>query len=359
MRLTITLGLLLAAATPTRAAEYPLWDTKESIEAYAQKVNLPPTQLINLGNGVTLDLVLIPAGNFIMGTPEPKPPFITVAKAKSLIGMGVVLCMGMVALLVANKRAGARFSFSLLWLMLFSLCASFIACGAAWWQMALQQLEEHVLVMAGYAKIPANEKPAHEVTLSKPFYMGKYVVTQAQYQAVMKTNPSRSKCEYTPVDSVTWDGAEIFSQHVQALAGKTSRLPTEAEWEFACRAGTTTDFYSGSSDEDLARVGLYGKTKKSHNFGSETVGLKPPNKFGLYDMHGNVWQWCQDWMDATYYQKSSEKDPAGPKRTIERVLRGGCYFGDATTCRAAHRGSQIPIMKNEYCGFRIVIDLEK
>jgi formylglycine-generating enzyme required for sulfatase activity len=176
------------------------------------------------------------------------------------------------------------------------------------------------------------EKPVHQVTISRAFYMGKYEVTQAQWQAVMGNNPSYFKdCANCPVERVSWDDTQEFIQRVNGMNdGYSYRLPTEAEWEYACRAGTTGD-YAGNPGE----MAWY-----SENSGSKThdVGTKQPNAFGLYDMHGNVWEWCQDWYHVDYNGAPSDGSAwlSGGEQGYW-VLRGGSYYVDATGLRSAVR----------------------
>ena len=154
-----------------------------------------------------------------------------------------------------------------------------------------------------------NEGPQHEVAISKPFYMGIYHVTQEQYEAVMGKNPSNFKGQQNPVETVSWDEAVEFCKKASEKAGKKVRLPTEAEWEYACRAGSKTRFCFGDDDDKLGDFAWY-----AANSGNTThpVGQKKPNAWGLYDLHGNVWQWCADRYDAKYYGNSPKTDPTGP-----------------------------------------------
>jgi formylglycine-generating enzyme required for sulfatase activity len=176
----------------------------------------------------------------------------------------------------------------------------------------------------------ADEKPVHRVRISRPFEMGKYEVTQAQWEAVTGSNPSYFKGADLPVERVSWDDAQQFIQKLNAQNdGHIYRLPTEAEWEYACRAGSTGD-YAGNLDA----MGWYDK-----NSGHKTnpVGQKQPNAWGLYDMHGNVWEWCQDWYGENYYAQSPGADPQGPASGSGRVTRGGGWIGPAAHCRSAFR----------------------
>jgi len=192
-----------------------------------------------------------------------------------------------------------------------------------------------------------DEQPVHQVTISEPFYMGKYQVTQAQWRAVMGNNPSRFEgCDQCPVEQVSWNDAQEFISRLNSRVDDEFRygLPTEAQWEYACRAGTTGD-YAGNLDE----MAWY-----SGNSGSKTypVGQKKPNAWGLYDMHGNIWEWCQDWYDSGYYAKSPGVDPRGPEGGSDRVHRGGGWGDDGRGCRSALRGNYSPGNRFDYLGFR-------
>lgn len=222
----------------------------------------------------------------------------------------------------------------------------------------------------------SDEKPVHTVTISRAFYMSKYEVTQKQYQAVMGNNPSNFKGENHPVEQVTWYDAVAFCNALSQQEGKTPcytingtnvtcnwdangyRLPTEAEWEYACKAGTSTDFYSGSLtnpnctpiDANLDNIAWY---CGNANNTSHPVGQKQPNAFGLYDMSGNVWECCWDWYDS--YSSTAVTDPTGASAGSFRVIRGGSwsdYF--AYFCRSASRSFSIPNFNDSYMGFRIV-----
>jgi formylglycine-generating enzyme required for sulfatase activity len=176
-----------------------------------------------------------------------------------------------------------------------------------------------------------DQKPPHEVQITKGFQMGKYEVTQAQWEAVMGNNPSEFKGPNKPVDSVSWDDAEKFLQKLNEMNdGYLYRLPTEAEWEYAARAGTVTDY---DSDLDTFWDG--------QNSGGEThpVGQKKPNAWGLYDMLGNVWEWCQDWYDPHYYAKSPIADPQGPPSGMPITKKEGLLVPSKQTVRVLRGGS--------------------
>lgn len=204
--------------------------------------------------------------------------------------------------------------------------------------------------MMGSTNGGATEKPVHQVTISQAFYMGKYEVTQGQWQAVMGNNPSNFKdCANCPVEQVSWDDAQKFIQRLnQTNDGYIYRLPTEAEWEYACRAGTTGD-YAGN----LSEMAWY-----SENSGSKThsVGGKRPNDWGLADMHGNVWEWCQDWYHETYYGAPTDGSAwlSGGEQKY-RVLRGGSWLDtNAPNLRSASRNTASPDYRGSYIGFRVV-----
>jgi len=197
-----------------------------------------------------------------------------------------------------------------------------------------------------------NEHPAHPVTLTQPFYMGKFAVTQEQYQAVTGATSSHFKGKDNPVEQVSWDDAQAFCKKLTEQTKQTVRLPTEAEWEYACRAGTTTAYHSGDSEADLARVAWYGGNSNST---THPVGQKEANTFGLYDMHGNVWQWCNDYWDENYYSKSPAKNPQGPDQGAVRLLRGGSWLANLAYCRSACRGRGNPVRGASLFGFRVMV----
>ncbi|MCX6560662.1 MAG: SUMF1/EgtB/PvdO family nonheme iron enzyme [Candidatus Aminicenantes bacterium] len=192
----------------------------------------------------------------------------------------------------------------------------------------------------------ADEKPVHQVTLSG-FEMGKFEVTQAEWFSVMGSYPSTDHEEGRPIELVTWNDVQWYIQRLNALTGKNYRLPTEAEWEYACRAGTTEDRYG-----ELDSIAWYG-----NNSGNRThdVGEKAPNGFGLYDMLGNVWEWCADWYGA--YSAGSVTNPKGPSSGSFRVCRGSSWLEpDARFVRAPYRSSYDPSFKRNNQGFRLARD---
>jgi formylglycine-generating enzyme required for sulfatase activity len=199
-----------------------------------------------------------------------------------------------------------------------------------------------------------DERPLHQVRLS-PFAIGKTEVTQAQWKAVMGNNPSRFKGDDLPVESVSWEDVNEFIKRLTQKTGLQFRLPTEAEWEYAARAGKNTEYSFGDDEKQLGDYAWF-----YENSGSEThpVGQKKPNDFGLFDMHGNVWEWCSDWYSNSYYEECKRQgtvdDPVGPSTGSNRVLRGGGWYGDAVSCRSAYRDGSAPGFRYGHLGFRLV-----
>jgi len=229
---------------------YTVWwfdadEAKRRQAAAAQQLSLPVEKSVDLGDGVSLDLVLIPAGRFRMGSPPEE-------------------------------------------------------------------------------KDRSKDEMQHWVTITRPFYLGKCEVTQEQWQKVAGSNPSWFKSTVNPVERVSWDDCQEFLKKLNYL-GKTKgqfRLPTEAEWEWACRAGTRGRFCFGDADETLVDYAWYEANSENT---SHSVGAKKPNAWSLFDMHGNVWEWCEDWHEQGYYAQSPKCDPPGPATGSLRVVRGGCW----------------------------------
>ena len=238
----------------------------------AAELGVPVERTLDLGSGVTMSLVLIPAGEFTMGSPPGE-----------------------------EQRA-------------------------------------------------KNEGPQHRVRITQPFYMGKHQVTQEQFEAVTGANPSCFTDPQNPVERVSWNDAGEFCRKLSSRTRTELRLPTEAEWEYACRAGSTTRFHFGDGDGQLSEYGWY-----RGNSGSKThpVGQKTPNAWGLCDMHGNVWEWCGDWYSG--YGSGTASDPKGPTSGKHRVLRGGSWGNDPRYCRSADRYGSDPTGAGNGDGFRVVV----
>ena len=307
----------------------------------AGKTEGPPKELtVDLGGGVKLDMTLIPAGEFKMGSGES-------AEATAAF---------------FNKTYGED------------------------------------LLTADFFK---DEHPQHRVRITKPFYLGTYHVTRGQFRQFVadtayKTdaekgvgfkgafgwNPDKGfdlnekyswrnagfeQTDEHPVVSVSWNDAVAFCKWLSKKEGKTYRLPTEAEWEYACRAGTTTRYSSGDDPETLAKVGNVADATAKAKFPdwkwtikasdgyvfTAPAGKFKPNAFGLYDMHGNAWQWCADWYGAEYYAKSPADDPTGPDSGDDRVLRGGSWILRPIDSRSAARLRGAPDLRYRDSGFRV------
>jgi formylglycine-generating enzyme required for sulfatase activity len=261
---TVALVVLVAMGSVGAATAA---ETKEA----GGKAKSPPKELtIDLGNGVKLEMVLIPAGEFTMGSPE------------------------------------------------------------------------------------ADEKPQHRVRITNPFYLGKYLLTREQWEAVMgSSKTSNVKAPKNPVVNVSYVDCQQYLDKLNKRQGNPASkfvLPTEAQWEYACRAGSKTRYCFGDDEKQLGEYAWYGA-----NSGDKThpVGEKKPNAWGLYDMHGNVWEWCQDWYDGGYYAKSPTDDPTGPATGSARVFRGGCWFFPAGGCRSAYRFRGLPGFRFDFLGFRV------
>ena len=238
-----------------------------------EKVKPPKELSLDLGGGIKLELVLVPAGEFLMGSPDS------------------------------------------------------------------EQTAFH------------SEKPQHRVRITKPFYLGKYLVTQEQWESVMGKNPSPFKGTKNPVERVSWDDCQEFLKRLNEKSGGGKfRLPTEAQWEYACRAGSTTRYCFGDDESGLGEYAWYDK-----NSGGRThpVGEKKPNAWGFFDTHGNVSEWCADWWDASYYRNSPTDDPTGSSGGAFRVSRGGGWGSGARDCRSANRRIYPPETHSNALGFRV------
>lgn len=213
--------------------------------------------------------------------------------------------------------------------------------------------------MGTAADAPAAEKPATKVTFRAPFAMARHEVTQELYEAVMGGNPSKWKGPRNSVEMVNWDEAVDFCRKATALLrerkllapGDVVRLPSEAEWEYACRAGTTTAYSFG---DDAAALKDYAWFKANSKGEDPPVGRKKPNAWGLYDMHGYVWEWCADAWSKDHAKASPEGSPRASKDAKERVLRGGSYSDEASDCRSATRVGKPADFRSDTIGFRCV-----
>jgi formylglycine-generating enzyme required for sulfatase activity len=211
---------------------------------------------------------------------------------------------------------------------------------------------------------PATEKdrskaegPQRRVTISKAFYMGATEVTQAQYESVMGKDPSKYKGPRNPVEQVSWHDATAFCTALSKKTQRTVRLPTEAQWEYACRAGTRTRFSFGKAGKADKNINAHGWHRGNSGGKTHPVGQKKPNAWGLYDMHGNVWEWCRDWYDEKFYANPKRVDPENTTKTKYRLYRGGSWIDkDLNNCRAASRFKNVSGHRGANVGFRVVVE---
>ena len=276
MNLVLLGALALGAASPAAASKRPpAWDGKESVAAYAKRAKLKPTETLDLGGGLTLEMVLIPAGTFTMGSPDREP-----------------------------------------------------------------KTDEH-----------KGNEPQRKVTITKPFYMTKYEITQAQYEKVIGANPSMTKGETLPATNMSWEEALVVAKRFGEVLRRDVRIPTDAQWEYAARAGTQTTVYTGN---DEASVYAAGWCRGNAEGKVHPVGEKPPNAFGLHDMIGNVREWTGDIHGPA--AAVDAVDPEGPATGDMRISRGGAFTGQILVCRAAIRNVEPPTKKNSIIGLRLVME---
>ena len=213
-------------------------------------------------------------------------------------------------------------------------------------------------------------RPVHPVQVSS-FYIGKYQVTQRLWQQVMSNNPAQFKGEKRPVETITWWEAKQFIDWLnrmkaikdyltgQGLLNAFFRLPYEAEWEFAARGGTYSQGYTYCGSDKLKQVGWHGESNSRE---TQDVGLLLANELGLFDMSGNVWEWCKDKYGWDFYKKCKAKgmvtDPSGPGKSQHRVVRGGSYLDDADNCHPAYRNGDSPNYQSDHFGFRVCLSLQ-
>ena len=237
--------------------------------------------------------------------------------------------------------------------------------------------------LASAPDVRADETPRREVAITRPFHIGRYEVTQAEYEQLFPDRKSFFRwpdgggkdrvvdlqTDRFPAELVKWIDAVEFCQRLSALpkeeaAGRVYRLPTEAEWEYACRAGTQTAFHYGnalsSTRANFIGTEPFGDASPGPFLNrTNTVGSYPPNDFGLYDMHGNVWEWCSDWYDRDYYKQAPAKNPPGPQKGSRKVIRGGDWYSDGRDCRSAFRYAGLPRGTFYATGMRVVMHYGK
>ncbi len=212
----------------------------------------------------------------------------------------------------------------------------------------MMKVEGGTFQMGGDGKYDG--KPIHQVTLTNDYYIGETEVTQELWTAVMGSNPSYfTSSNQLPVEKVSWDDCQTFITKLNALTGKTFRLPTEAEWEFAARGGNASQGYTYSGSNTIDEVAWYVENSSGQ---THEVATKVPNELGIYDMSGNVWEWCQDWYDS--YSSDAQTNPTGPTSGSSRVQRGGCWHSD-DFCRVARRGGSTPSSRSNDYGLRFAL----
>ena len=219
---------------------------------------------------------------------------------------------------------------------------------------------EMVSVQGGTFQMGSNngesdEKPVHSVTVSS-FSMGKYEVTQKQWREVMGSDPSElyfKGCDQCPVERVSWIDIQEYLKKINEKTGKKYRLPTEAEWEFAARGGNQSKNYTYSGSNDLKSVAWFTENSESK---THPVGQKQANELGLFDMSGNVWEWCSDWYSSSY-SSGAVSNPTGAVTGANRVFRGGSWGHNAASCRSANRNFNTPTIRSFHVGFRVVFSL--
>jgi formylglycine-generating enzyme required for sulfatase activity len=267
-----------------------------ALTVMAQGVKPGKVDVVDFGEGVKLEMVLVPAGKFKMGFTKKELEDFKVDLQEDL------------------KKAFKR-------------------------ELGKKEIDFVDLIIS-------KQGEQHEVTLTKPFYMGKNEVTQEQWEAVMGKNPSKTKGAKLPVTDVSWEDCQEFIKKLNKKTDGGYRLPTEAEWEYACRAGTTTAYSFG--DKITPKDANYLDSKIGEPV---AVGSYKPNAFGLYDMHGNVWEWCEDWYDD--YPAGAVTDPKGPATGEKRVLRGGSFYLFESFARSSNRYGITPSARDVFNGFRL------
>jgi formylglycine-generating enzyme required for sulfatase activity len=235
----------------------------------------------------------------------------------------------------------------------------FVRIAPGEFQMGCGERETPNLPDGTFRKCPADAKPQHRVRITKPFEIGKYEVTQAQWEAVMGANPSYFKGPDRPVEQVTWDEVQAFVAKLNGMHdGYHYRLPTEAEWEYSARAGETSQIPESAP---LSAIAWFGGRIDGHcptltecpNGRTQSVGMKQPNAWGLYDALGNVSEWVQDWYGADYFKTSPPDNPTGPSEGKYHVARGGSWYSDAGYLRMSNRYQTVQVLRRRDMGFRV------
>ena len=288
--------------------------------------------------------------------PQPKQSHTPVLEKirKNWAGLGVALSVMVIVVIVAivfmlnnnSQDISAETSVNAAWT---NETKTFEANGVSFTMIPIEGGTFTMGATSEMTEPEPDEEPTHQVTLSS-YYIGETEVTQALWQAVMGSNPSSFKGDNLPVESVSWHDCQTFISRLNSLTGKLFRLPTEAEWEFAARGGNQSRHtqYSGSSRIDDVAWYLGHSGGKTH-----PVKTKQPNELGLYDMSGNVWEWCQDWLGS--YSSDAQTNPTGASSGYNRVIRGGCWSNSPSCCRSSSRYANAPKISGYYLGLRLVL----
>ncbi|MCZ7644985.1 MAG: formylglycine-generating enzyme family protein [Planctomycetota bacterium] len=396
--------LALMAGFGLRAAEaepaWPLWDGRQSVEEYAQLVGLPPAKSLDLGGGVTMDFVLIPAGRFVMGTPEPVLPSESPLPGRLIFKFFLCAFLCLVGMILSHAwRTKTRPQFGLKTLLLLAVLAGFAMYGFARGKTAELDAVRYELDLKRWRLAEPNEVPAHLVTISRPYYLAKYETSIRQFYSVMNKSPDRidqkngieywnvhlhrdGRMSYTfslhnsteenvaklfeqmigmmslpadsPVTHMTSLELNSFSSYLEKEFGHSFRLPYEAEWEFACRAGSYASFSSGEAL--LAEYAEFSSQRPPVWLnGLNLCGQKKGNAWGLFDMHGNAWEICMDGLRG--YDSAPVTDPKGALTKSNQVKRGGSKFTQAHECRSAYRSVyKGPDLET---GFRLLLEVDQ
>jgi formylglycine-generating enzyme required for sulfatase activity len=271
----VVLAATMDGEAKDKSKSYPLWDGKEPVAAYAKRAKLKPAETLDLGGGVALEMVLIPAGAFTMGSPDSEI-----------------------------------------------------------------KTEEHT-----------GHEPPRKVTITRPFYLSKYEITQAQFAKVLGEDTSKTKGEKLPATNVSWDEALVVAKRFGQAVKRDVRIPTDAQWEYAARAGTQTTVYTGNDEAAVHSAGWCGGNSQAVH----PIGEKVPNAFGLYDMIGNVREWTRDVHGPA--AAVDAVDPEGPTTAGDmRISRGGAFTGKILVCRAAIRNVEPATKKSTIIGLRLAME---
>jgi len=324
-----------------------LWNGEESVRDYAARLGIP-AEFVLESTGLRIEMVLIPAGRFHMGIlkPVPLPIYMPTGLIVSAICLIIIIAVSGRVFWIAKIRNGKpQFSLRSYILIIFAL--SVLMGGIIYDYLARKANAQFYAAALRYDDSLEEERVAHEVTISAPFYLSRCEITEGDFLL--------DKNQYTgsrqPATNISWYDASAYCERLSGILKLDVRLPTEA-WEFACRAGTTTEYHCG---DQFAALDLCGWYEKNSGYKVQLVGKKKMNQFGLYDMHGNVSEWCADWFQE--YSSDSVVDPKGPKSGSEKIIRGGSVASPSIGCKSYSRNMGAPFVFSEFFGFRIAVSV--